>query len=422
MRKMLYEMRKDKLAMAAGITACVWIIIQVVLIITAWDHFLAPDEKEYMRRALFAYNNNVIYPSVHNLNDMFTHAPGLVNLYMLIYAVFKSFKIMMLINLLMNIAILYEVYYIAKTFFSKNVGYVAVIIYCTIVSTWFVPLHYLSDHPSYFLFISGFCLTLQKKWYFIVLGAICYALSYTIRPTVLAYLMTSIIFMIANKRSWKYYVCLLVPYFGILYGIGKYFENEIGIYTNTSHITGFGMAHSANDETWAGPDMSFYQHPDNSAYIENSDKLNFAEKDSIWKERAIQWVIDNPERYAMLAPKRFFRSYALDDWSTNDIFTKDAYGQAIKSDNPQRALTFLRVKQFMISVPYYIMLLLFAYSLCVNRKEIFTRKGIILFITLFYTGTTFLLLAEHRSHYAFIFPMIIWAAYGVEQRFHRSKT
>lgn len=413
MHKINREMRNDKFAMLAGITATIWIIIQVVLIILAWEHAMTPDEKVYTARALFAYNNNVLYPSLHNLYDMYTHAPGVVNLFVLVYALFGSFKPIMFVNILMNIVILYNIFYIAKTFFSNKVGYIAVIIYCTIVSTWFVPLHYLSDHPAYFLFITGFCLTLQKKWYWITLGGICYALSYTIRPTVLAYLVTSIVFLFISKRSWKYYLYLLIPYVGILYGIGKYFENEIGIYTNTSHITGYGMAHSANDETWAGPNMGFF-HPGNSAYIENADKLTFAEKDSIWKEKAIQWVKNNPKRYAILAPQRFFRSYALDDWSTNDIFTVDAYGKAIKSENPSRALIILRVKQFIISIPYYIMLLLFVYSLYINRKDIFTKKGVILLISLFYTGTTFFLLAEHRTHYAFIFPLIIWAAYGVD--------
>lgn len=415
MKRIFNEIRESKLAMAAACTACLWVIMQCVLLLIAHNHPQDPDSTEYVTRALFAYNNGVLYPSVHNLYDMFTHAPGVVNFYMIVYAIFGTFKAIMLINVIMNIIILYEIYYIAKFFFTKKVSYIAVIIYCTIVTTWFVPLHYLSDHPAFFLFITGFCFTLQKKWYFVTLGAVCYALSYTIRPTVLAYIVASLVFFIANKRSWKYYLCLLVPYFGILYGIGKYFEHEIGIYTNTSHISGYGMVHSANDETWAGPNMGFF-HPGNSGYIENHEKLTFAEKDSIWKEKAIQWVINNPKRYALLAPQRFFRSFACDDWSTNDIFTKDAYGQAIKSDNASRALTILRIKQALISSPYYLMLILFLISLCKNRRDIFTQKGIILIISLLYIGTTFLFEGEHRAHYAFLFPMVIWAAYGVEAK------
>lgn len=407
--------KKDTLAFAALAVAGAWVIIQVLLMIIAWDHPQSPDAVEYTSRALFAYDHHVLYPSVHNLYDRFTHAPGVVNFFLCLYMLFGTFKSIMIVNLLMNIAILYEVYYIAKFFFSRKVGYIAVILYSAIISFWFVPLHYLSDHPSYFLFITGFCLSLQRKWYWVVLAGVCYALSYTIRPTVLAYLVSSVIYMVVSRRHFRYYLYLLIPYFGILYGIGKYFEREIGIYTNTSHIAGYGMMHSANEKTWAGPDMSFSGDPNNSGYIENASSLTFAEKDSIWKSRAVKWVMQNPGRYIMLAPQRFFRSFTLDYWSLQDVFEANQYENAINSPHPEKALRALRMKQFLVSIPYYLMLVLFGISLYIGRKSLFTKQGLVLLITLFYTGTTFFFVAEHRGHYAFLFPMIIWAAYGISR-------
>jgi hypothetical protein len=67
----------------------------------------------------------------------------------------------------------------------------------------------------------------------------------------------------------------------------------------------------------------------------------------------------------------------------------------------------------MVSAPYYLVLVLFVVALIINRRSVFTSKGIILIIFVLYTGTTFFFVAEHRSHYAFLFPMVIWAAYGV---------
>lgn len=413
--------KKDKLAISAIIVTSLWIFIQIVLLIVSWNHPQTPDAVEYTSRALFAYKHHVFYPSIHNINDRFTHAPGLVNFYLLIYAIFRSFKPILIINLLMNIVIIYEVFYIANHFFNKKVGYVSIIIYSTIISTWFVPLHYLSDHPSYFLFITGFCLTIQRKWYWVILGSICYALSYTIRPSVLAYLLTSITVFIIYKRYWLYYLYLFIPYFGILYGIGKYFENSIGIYTNTSHILGYGMMHSANEDTWAGPNMGFDNNPKNSGYIANAKDLTFAEKDSIWKSRSVKWIKENPKRYIGLAPQRFFRSFALDSWSFNDVFEKDAYGKAVTSKNPNKALMRVRMTQFAISIPYYLMITLFIFSMFYCKKNIFTKKGIILLITLIYVGTTFFLEAEHRMHYAFLFPMMIWAAYGIVSYYNKKQ-
>ena len=421
MMEIIEKIKRDRLFSVAVIVAVLWCIVQIAILIIGWNHTLQPDSVEYTTNARFSYEHGVLYPSVYNLYDRFTHAPGLVNFLIVIYALFGTFKPVMIINLLMNLAILYEVYYVAMFFFNKKVAYISVILYCIIIVPLFVPLHILSDHPSYFLFLTGFCLSLQKKWYWIVLAGVCYALSYTIRPTVLAYLVPSLLFMVVYKRSYKYYLCLLVPYMGILYGIGKFFENEIGIYTNTSHISGYGMMHSANEKTWAGPDMSFDSDPENSGYIANADKFTFAEKDSIWKARAIQWVKNNPKRYLSLAPQRFFRSYALDYWSLQDVFEDNQYEKAIHSANPEVALRNLRLQQMMVSVPYYIILALFVFALVKKRKELFTSKGIILFISAFYMGTTFFFEAEHRTHYAFIFPLIIWAAYGISPYFEKSE-
>lgn len=413
--EIIERLKSNKLQSLTFVVAVLWVIVQIVILVLGWNHRLSPDSVEFTANAKFSYEHEVLYPSIYNLYDRFTHAPGLVNFLIVVYAIFGTFKAAIILNLLMNVAILYEVYYVAKFFFNVKVAYVSVLLYCIIIVPLFVPLHILSDHPSYFLFLTGFCLSLQKKWYWVVLAGVCYALSYTIRPTVLAYLVASIVFLVVNKRSYRYHFYLLIPYIGLLYGIGKYFENEIGIYTNTSHISGYGMMHAANEKTWAGPDMSFDGDPQNSGYIANADKLTFAEKDSIWRTRAIQWIKDHPQQYLMLAPQRFFRSYALDYWSLQDAFEDNQYENAIHSSNPEKALRDLRLKQMMVSVPYYLVMMLFVVALIIHRKQVFSNKGVILIITALFTGTTFLFAAEHRSHYAFLFPMVIWAAFGVTE-------
>lgn len=411
--KMIELYRHDKLIFVTIVTATIWMLIQIGLMVAAWDRPLEPDEEEYTRNAMRVLASGNLYPSDENMYDMIIHSPGVTNYLALIHFIFGSFRVEWIVNLLMNAIILYEVFYIAKSFFGQRVGCIAVILYCIIINTWFVPLKFLSEQPSYFLFITGFCLGMQKKWYWVVLGGICYALSYTIRPTALAYVVTSVLFLIVCHRNWKYYLYLLVPYVGLLYGIGKYYENTMGVYVNSTYASGFCLCHAANNETWSGPNMSFAWTPGNTGYIENPENLTFVEKDSIWKSRAVEWIKENPVRYALLVPQRVFRNYALDDWATNDVFVKDPYGRALRSSDPERAMLIHRISQFAVSVPYYIVLLMFVMSIFVCRKDIFSKKGIILLITLLYTGSSFLTVAEHRSHYAFFFPLIIWAAYGL---------
>ena len=142
-----------------------------------------------------------------------------------------------------------EIYFLGRKIFNERIANIAVIIYCFIFSNLFAPLHSLSDHPSYFLALSGLCLALSKKWYYIALAGVCYAISYTFRPTVMAFVVCSIIYLFANRNRFTSYVYLLIPYIFLLTGIGICNKARIGHCVNTSSLAGYGLAHSANPET-----------------------------------------------------------------------------------------------------------------------------------------------------------------------------
>ena len=80
------------------------------------------------------------------------------------------------------------------------------------------------------------------------------------------------------------------------------------------------------------------------------------------------------------------------------------------------------LKQFIESIPYYLMILLFISSLIINRKTIFSKKGILLIITLLALGYSMISVAELRFHYSFIFVMALWAAYGVDSFLIKKKS
>ena len=86
----------------------------------------------------------------------------------------------------------------------------------------------------------------------------------------------------------------------------------------------------------------------------------------------------------------------------------------MRSDNPSRAMKLRRTKQFVESIPYYLVVLLFGFSLIINRKRIFSYQGGLLVITALALGYATLSIAELRFHYAFVFVMVLWAAYGVD--------
>lgn len=411
--------KMNALEKTAFIFFIIWVLLQIIFLFIYWNHTDVPDASEYIKHALEVCNTHELYPSKMHMYDRYTHAPGLVNFLALLNTVFGTVKVDMIINFLMSIAIIYEIFYLANKLFNKETAYFAVILYTTLCSTWFVNLHILSDHPSYFLFLTGLCLSTNKKWYYVLLASICYALSYTIRPTVMAFIVGSIIIMLFYKRKFYYYLCLVVPYLLILYGIGKYNESRIDIYTNTSSLGGFGLMHSVNEETSSYANMSVFNHKYNSAYIENAESYTFAEKDSIWKARSIELIKKDPIRLIKLAPLRLLRQYSHDAWTQEDIVWVHDYENAIKSDNPKLALTMRYFRQLIFSLSYYFIIFIFIISLIKNKRDIFTEKGGILIILLLEIGVALISIAEIRSHYAFLFVMAIWAAYYLHQRYKK---
>ena len=401
----------------------IWGILQIIFLIIYWNHPEVPDAKSYCGHALQCVQDGTIYPSIKNINDSYIHAPGFVNLLALEYYIFGTFKVNYILNILLNIVILWEIYFLGRKIFNERIANIAVIIYCFIFSNLFAPLHSLSDHPSYFLALSGLCLALSKKWYYIALAGVCYAISYTFRPTVMAFVACSIIYLFANRNRFTSYVYLLIPYIFLLTGIGICNKARIGHYVNTSSLAGYGLAHSANPETSIHADMTVFQHSYNTVtYIPNAETISFATKDSIWKARSIQWIKENPKKYLSLFIPRLLRSYSADWWSLEDIIVVNDYEKAMKSNNPEYALKMRRLKQFIESIPYYLMILLFISSLIINRKTIFSKKGILLIITLLALGYSMISVAELRFHYSFIFVMALWAAYGVDSFLIKKKS
>lgn len=409
-----------KLERAAVCVAVAWVVVQVVMLIVYWNHPDEPDSAEYIARAMDVVSTGELYPSAMHVYDRFIHAPGWCNWLALVYIVFGTVRVQMVINLLMSIGILAEIWYIARRLFDGSTACWAVILYCTLYSTWFVDLHLLSDHPSYFLFLTGFCLSMSRRWYRVVAAGIVYALSYTIRPTVMAFLVGSMVVMLFMRRRWSHYVLLLVPYFALLYGIGKQTEARTGIYLNTSSLGGFGLMHGMNEEATPWANMSVFGHKGNSAYIEDAEHKTFAEKDTIWKARAIQLFKDDLVRILKLGPQRTFRYYSHDTWTQEDVVWVHDFERARNSANPRMEIMKRNLRQAAFSLTYYLVILLFAYSLFRHWREAWSAKGSLLVILLLSTGVTFLFPAEVRSHYAFLFTMVIWGAYELSHRFSQS--
>ena len=283
-------------------TLGLWVVAQIFLVIIYWSNDQGPDQQGYMRHALQCYGIGSTYPSVLNLYDQYLQSPGMVNYLMLQHFIFgtTTFSIDKVFNIILNVGIVLCIYHLARRFFNQSTAYLSVIIYCLLPTNVFAPIWLLSEIPYLFLALTGFCFSLSKKSWLVFCASVLFGLAHTFRPLVLAFLIVSVVYYYLEKRSLRYYLLVVVPYILVLYGIGMHNKVNTGIFVTSSTTGGYNLIMTANDRALARPEFSIFDDTTNIAYVPNRQTLTFAEKDSIYKVRAIKWIAEHPVRYLSL--------------------------------------------------------------------------------------------------------------------------
>lgn len=395
---------------ATAIITCLWVLIQIVVVYIFWDFRQGPDAAHYIQEALSHVGE--LYPSQIDMNDSYIQAPGMVNYLILVRTLFFSVKAGIILNILMNIGIVYEIYYLGKRFFSETTACISVILFCLIPTNLFAPIHQLTEIPFLFFSLLAFILSIQKKYYWIILAGLLYAYTYTIRPQVLAFCVVSVIYALTNKVSYKYYFCLLIPYLLLINGIGYYNKVKTGYMITTSSTGGQNLLMSTAEEA---PVTSFdgkilYDKKYGLSH-ELLDTMTFAQRDSVWRAKGREQLFAHPVRYISLVIRKIPYLYAAECWSLPFNFQDLQY--VLAQPNPERGVIMRRVYQMLWSIPYFIIMLIFFISCFKNRKQIFSQKGLFLLLLAIGTLGSCLFTIEVRYHYPWLIAIVLWAAYGI---------
>ena len=135
-----------------------WVVLQVCLVVKYWNMPNHDDALAYVKLASECIARGTWYPDVHNQYEDFIFGPGYVNLLIGIYHLFGSFSYVRLLNLLMNIAMVFEIRKLAGEIFSIKTGYYAAILYMLILSNLYAPIAVLTDLPFTFLLLTALLL------------------------------------------------------------------------------------------------------------------------------------------------------------------------------------------------------------------------------------------------------------------------
>lgn len=391
-------------------------ILQFVLLTCYYDDLeVTGDAVEYVKNAIYHSGIGLLYPTSFNNQDIYIQSPGYVNLLALMQTVFGSFRVILVFKVFFNLAIIYEIYYLAKHFFSNRVADISVILYCLMPVNVFSSINFYNEIDYLFLSLTAFCLCINNKKIFLpICGGFLFAYAHTIRPLEIVLLLCLFIVYFLKKVNAKAYFAVLVPYILFLSMFGFYCKAQTGVFITTSTVTGHNLVFMAHEKANGGQNhvIGLHSDPHQIGYVDPN--LHFSQKDSIRKAKSLEWIKEHPLHYI----KSYLRGATLimfrnDSWSIPKLSPYDDINEVMKMPNPQKAHLVLYIRQFCFSLVYYITLFLFGFSVIRNRKEIFGPKGIFVLIPLLTVAGTALLGTEPRYHYPFMFAIIIWAAYGV---------
>lgn len=411
----------NKLRKIAFLSFLICLVIQLFVIIFYWDVSQISDWGSYMAIAKNCLLFKSWYPSADNLYDSYIWAPGFINWLILQLKFLGSFNYNMIFNLLMNIGITYEIYYLSKKFFNLRTSYISVILYSLIYSNWIIIAPAGTEIPFLFFALTAFCLSLSRHLWKVFFAGFFLIIANWIRPLIFIFIPSIFIWMYIQKRPAKFYVTFVLSMFCWVFILGITNRIRVGEFIYQSTTGGVNLIMAANDDAKIGINHAIFTDSTNIAFIENKEALTFKQKDLIYKQRAIEWILDNPVKYATMYVQKLFRLYISDSWPDYPLNGADSLSGGFISDIVKNGFTSVLFWRLVKSLIYYICLLFFVYALWVKRNDILSVKGIFLVMIFVGTVTTCIFPAATRYHYPFLFSIVIWAAYGVDHLFLKLK-
>lgn len=403
--------------MASWCSIALWLAVQVVLIAVYWNVEQRSDQGGYLQRALNYYNEKSWYPDMREEYSFYIFAPGLVNFFILQLKVFGTLKINYLINLILNTGILINVWYLAKRFFSQRTAQIAVTMFCLMYSNMMVVLPAGTEIPFLFLALSAFTLCLSNKTVWkLALAGIMLALANWVRPLTIIYMPAILLYMYFNKSRVVHYVALLLPIALVIVLIGLATQNRTGHFVYQSTTSGVNLIMSHNDKAYGGVATSLHNDTTSTVYIRDIRQYSFLQRDSIWKARAIEWIKEHPAKTMGLYIAKIAGLYVEDSWPERPILGGDGFVDKAAHGHADKMAIVHRVwNMFYKSLVYYIVLSLSVIAMIRYRRKLFSDKGYVLLIWLFGTLVTCVVSVSPRYHYPLLFPLILWAAYGIDR-------
>lgn len=408
--EIIQELRKPKIC---GIVL-LFILIQFVIVVVGNPTQMMNDARSYVKLAQHAAMVGHLYPTEPDLYGSYLFAPGYVNWLTAWFAMGFTEKAPLFVNILFNVGILFEIYYLGSKVFKRIVGRMAALLFMLSITTYASILTLLTEQMFTFLAGLGLCLASTNDKRKILVDGVLIGLANWIRPLGIIYLACIVLMCVVKLVNFRYIKELFGGFVVTALLIGTVTYSASGIFAFQSSTFGVNLVMAANDYTHGNTSTGSKIFAKGEAGDLSDSGMTFKEKDVYWRNMGFAWIKEHPGAYFGMIPSKFARLYGV-DIGFLDVFTgkdgiiqKPEYMKEIVMDFPN--LNLLQGVVLYNSVFYLCIFLsaVFSAIICIKRKN---RYAICL-IGLWVMGTlaTLPFPCSSRYHYPYMMIMFILSA------------
>ena len=416
----------NKLGKIAVLIFSLSVIIQLLFVI--WIEVVQiSDFATYQNYATNVVEHNTWYPSIESIYTNYIFAPGLVNYFALLILIFKSAKAILFFNVLLNLILAMEIFYIARKFFGETVSYIFLLLFSLYPTTYGIVLYSASELPFMVLSFGAIVALLQKKTKYIVLAGILVGLANWIRPFLPVMILVGvyICWQITERgRRVKSFLVYMVSTILIIVSIGMFTYSRIGYFNYQSTTSGYNLIMGANDDADGSYDNTVFKEG-NIGHISNWDSLTFGQRDVFWRNQAIDWIKENPAKWILLIPYKAINLFLLDLYAltpfsgdmSNEVESKAYLLSMFKNFPNWKFINWLMVYNQLF---YYTILVL---SLIGISKSVRVRNKVAISLNIFLffmIAITLAVVGGGRYHYPMMPLLILFAAYYISLKINKS--
>lgn len=285
---------------------------------------LFSDSGMYQYYALNAYKSGHLYPDMSNYHNSYVFAPGWVNILVLWLHCFGTLHNAQILLVLFNIINLVLIYLTTLEITGKKWhAYLAAYIYMSLPAFFTTAIFLYSDIPFLAFSSASFYLSFRKNWWCVILAGFFITIAFWIRPLAEGWIFASSVLYLFYHRNWKKCFAYLGMVFICIAVIAISTHKNFPDYVYKSTTGGVNLIMGANDRSigtysndafsegglgylpgaFADSKLPVYVSSDAKEYLTpKSDRYTYLEYDSIYKSRAVDWILHNPIKWISQIP------------------------------------------------------------------------------------------------------------------------